>query len=157
MLKFVFKFIRTSKIAKESLMKRSLFRRLLLASALIISGGSFAAQSSADEGMWLYNNLPLETLDKKYGFKPTAEWADHLMKSSVRFNSGGSGSFVSSNGLVLTNHHVASDVLFKLSTADKNLLEQGFLAKTNAVDFDRRCDRTHQLGCERWDEPSGCF
>lgn len=116
-------------------MKRSVFRSLLLAGALLISGGAFASRSTADEGMWLYNNLPLEMLEKKYGFKPTAQWADHLMKSSVRFNSGGSGSFVSSNGLVLTNHHVASDVLFKLSTADKNLLEEGFLAKTNAEEL----------------------
>ncbi|MBL8870743.1 MAG: S46 family peptidase, partial [Planctomycetaceae bacterium] len=116
-------------------MKRSFFRRLLLATALIVSGSSLSSTTSADEGMWLYNNLPLETLEKKYGFKPTAEWADHLMKSSVRFNSGGSGSFVSSNGLVLTNHHVASDVLFKLSTANNNLLEQGFLAKTTAEEL----------------------
>jgi hypothetical protein len=57
-------------------------------------------------------------------------WADHLRLSSVRFNSGGSGSFISSNGLVLTNHHVASDTLHKLSTADRDLIRDGFLAKT---------------------------
>ena len=84
----------------------------------------------ADEGMWLFNSLPKEQLKSKYGFEPTAEWTDHLMKSSVRFNVGGSASFVSSNGLVLTNHHVGSDTLNKLSTKENNYYEDGFLAKT---------------------------
>ncbi len=52
------------------------------------------------------------------------------MLSSVRFNSGGSASFVSSNGLVLTNHHVASDTLYKLSTPENNYNEDGFLASS---------------------------
>lgn len=84
----------------------------------------------ADEGMWLYNDLPRSYLAEKYGFEVTDKWADHLMRSSVRFNSGGSGSFVSSNGLVLTNHHVASDTLFKLSTPERNIMEDGFTAKS---------------------------
>ena len=83
-----------------------------------------------DEGMWLFNDLPREWLKQKYGFEPSAEWADHLMKSSVRFNVGGSASFISSNGLVLTNHHVGSDTLFKLSTPERNIMEVGFLAKS---------------------------
>ena len=62
----------------------------------------------ADEGMWLFNNPPLEHLKKQYGFAPDAKWLDHVQKSSVRFNSGGSGSFVSAGGLVMTNHHVAA-------------------------------------------------
>jgi Peptidase S46 len=86
----------------------------------------------ADEGMWLFNDLPVEQLREKYGFTPTDEWAEHLAKSCVRFNVGGSASFVSSNGLVLTNHHVGSDTLYKLSTPDRNLLDQGYLAKTRA-------------------------
>jgi len=69
-------------------------------------------------------------LASKYKFEPTQEWIDHVMLSSVRFNSGGSASFVSSNGLVLTNHHVAADTLFKLSTPEHNYNEDGFLAKT---------------------------
>jgi len=84
----------------------------------------------ADEGMWLYNDLPAKQLEQRYGFKPDAEWAKHLMLSSVRFNSGGSGSFVSSDGLVLTNHHVASDTLYKLSTPERNIAKDGFLAET---------------------------
>ena len=84
----------------------------------------------ADEGMWLFNDLPTAYLKAEYGFEPTEDWARHVMLSSVRFNSGGSASFVSSNGLVLTNHHVASDTLQKLSTPDRNLIEDGFLAKS---------------------------
>ncbi len=82
----------------------------------------------ADEGMWLFNALPEEHLKQQHGFEVSPEWAEHLMLSSVRFNSGGSASFISSNGLVLTNHHVASDTLYKLSTADRNLANDGYLA-----------------------------
>lgn len=88
------------------------------------------APARADEGMWLFNAVPTKQLASKYQFTPDQAWLDHLMLSSVRFNSGGSASFVSSNGLVLTNHHVASDTLFKLSTAEKNYNEDGFLAKS---------------------------
>ena len=56
--------------------------------------------------MWLFNNPPLKTLQDKYHFQPSAAWLEHLQKASVRFNSGGSGSFVSPDGLVMTNHHV---------------------------------------------------
>jgi hypothetical protein len=84
----------------------------------------------ADEGMWLFNALPKKQLASKYQFEPSQAWIDHVMLSSGRFNSGGSASFVSSNGLVLTNHHVAADTLFKLSTAERNYNEDGFLAKT---------------------------
>lgn len=84
---------------------------------------------SADEGMWLFNDLPLKTLKERYDFEPTQEWADHIRLSSVRFNSGGSGSFVSSTGLVLTNHHVASETLFKLSNKTRNVAEDGYLAE----------------------------
>ena len=91
-----------------------------------------ASEVRADEGMWLFNALPKELLKQKYGFEPTQEWSEHLMKSCVRFNVGGSASFISSNGLVLTNHHVGSDTLFKLSTKEHNYLQDGFLAKTEA-------------------------
>lgn len=84
----------------------------------------------ADEGMWLFEDLPVDYLKSTYGFEPTDDWARHVMLSSVRFNSGGSASFVSSNGLVLTNHHVAADTLHKLSTPEHNYAEAGFLAKS---------------------------
>jgi hypothetical protein len=84
----------------------------------------------ADEGMWLFNALPKSQLKEKHQFDVDEAWTKHLMLSSVRFNSGGSASFISSNGLVLTNHHVASDTLYKLSTPERNINSDGYYAKT---------------------------
>src|SRR5256886_7751453 len=86
----------------------------------------------ADEGMWLFTNPPLKQLKEKYHFEPTPQWLEHLQKSSVRFNSGGSGSFVSSNGLPITNHHAGVHTLQKLSNEKKNYDRDGFYAKTPA-------------------------
>ncbi|NLX56597.1 MAG: S46 family peptidase [Planctomycetaceae bacterium] len=86
----------------------------------------------ADEGMWLFNDLPTDHLQTKHGFTPTPAWAEHLMKASVRFNSGGSASFISSTGLVLTNHHVGADTLYKISTPEHNYYRDGFCAPTYA-------------------------
>ena len=91
-----------------------------------------APAMQADEGMWLFNNPPLKLLQDKYHFQPTAAWLEHVQKSSVRFNNGGSGSFVSPDGLVMTNHHVGADCLEKISTKDKNYIATGFEAKSNA-------------------------
>ncbi len=101
---------------------------LLMLSGLIMQISSFA---KADEGMWLFNDLPTKLLKERYGFEPSKEWAEHLMKSCVRFNVGGSASFISSTGLVMTNHHVGSDTLFKLSTPERNIMDVGFLAKSH--------------------------
>src|SRR5437773_11553352 len=89
----------------------------------------------ADEGMWLFNAPPLKQLREKYQFEPTPQWLEHLQKASVRFNSGGSGSFVSANGLLITNHHVGADSLQKLSTKEKNYLHEGFYARTPAQEL----------------------
>jgi hypothetical protein len=101
--------------------------------------GAFAAalivmtpNAPADEGMWLFNNPPLKQLKERYDFTPPPGWLEHVQKSSVRFNSGGSGSFVSANGLVMTNHHVGADALQKMSSDKKNYLKDGFYAQSNA-------------------------
>jgi hypothetical protein len=84
----------------------------------------------ADDGMWTFDNPPTKLLQEKYNFTPTQEWLDHVRLSSVRFNDGGSGSFVSSNGLVLTNHHVALGQLQKMSSKEKDYVSDGFYAKS---------------------------
>ncbi len=91
-----------------------------------------AGLAKADEGMWLFNAPPTAQLKEKYGFEPTAPWLDHLQKASVRFNSGGSGSFVSADGLVITNHHVGADALQKFGDEQHNYLRDGFYAATRA-------------------------
>jgi len=90
---------------------------------------------SADEGMWLFNNPPRKLLKEKYGFDPSDAWLDHVQKSSVRFNTGGSGSFVSADGLVMTNHHVGLSALQKLSKPGKDYVKDGFYAKTPEEEF----------------------
>jgi hypothetical protein len=88
--------------------------------------------SYADEGMWLYNAFPKQKVKAKYGFEPTQQWLDHLRLASVRFNNGGSGSFVSADGLTFTNHHVGAECIQQLSTGGKDYIKTGFYAATEA-------------------------
>ena len=93
---------------------------------------AFVASAFADEGMWLFNSPPLKQFKERYHFEPARQWLDHLQKASVRFNSGGSGSFVSATGLVITNHHVGADALQKFSDEQHNYLRDGFYVRTQA-------------------------
>src|SRR5256714_7723555 len=86
----------------------------------------------ADEGMWPFNNVPRAEIKKKYGFDVTDEWLRKVQLASVRFNNGGSGSFVSPNGLVLTNYHIVEDIVGELSTPQKDYAKDGFIAQTPA-------------------------
>src|SRR4051794_41546374 len=105
-------------------------KQLAAALALGISMSLTLSDAPADEGMWLLTNPPTKLLKEHYQFEPSAAWLKNLQQSAVRFNSGGSGAFVSPEGLVITNHHVGADALQKLSTPDRDLVAKGFHAKT---------------------------
>jgi hypothetical protein len=109
------------------MLKLSLVLGIVLAVCLLTSPAVFG-----DEGMWLFNNPPRKYLKEKYSFDATPEWLEHVQKSSVRFNSGGSGSFVSADGLVMTNHHVGADALQKMGDDKHNYYRDGFFARTRA-------------------------
>ena len=91
-----------------------------------------AGWAIADEGMWLFNVPPTARIKKTYGFDLTKDWLRHTQLSSVRFNNGGSGSFVSPNGLAFTNHHVGATCIHGISTGDRDYMKTGFYAKTQA-------------------------
>ncbi|MFI5363157.1 MAG: S46 family peptidase [Elusimicrobiota bacterium] len=114
--------------AKAASRKTKTARAAVMAAALTMA----APHLRADEGMWTFDNLPMSLLKDHYGFTPTPQWIEHLQRSSVRFNDGGSGAFVSKDGLVLTNHHVALGQLQKMSTAQRDYVKEGFFAKTAA-------------------------
>lgn len=91
----------------------------------------------ADEGMWLFNRFPVEQVAKRHRFTATPTFIEQLQKSAVRFNNGGTGSFVSAEGLLFTNHHVGADCIQKLSSAEADYMKTGFLANSRADE--KRC------------------
>jgi hypothetical protein len=111
----------------------TIFRHLILIFVIL----SFSKPAIADEGMWLYNDPPTKLLKEKYNFEPTADWLEHIQKASIRFNNGGSGSFISQDGLIISNHHVGADALHKFSDANNNYLRDGFHART--LEDEKRC------------------
>src|SRR6195256_2700743 len=112
------------------------FRKLVCAVLLaLFSLQTLNLTALADEGMWTFNNLPRAEIKKKYGFDITDEWLKKVQLASVRFNNGGSGSFVSPNGLVLTNYHIVEDIVNEVSTPQKDLAKEGFVARTRAEEI----------------------
>ena len=95
--------------------------------ALIFSLGCTCPAVRADEGMWVFNDPPTRLLKDKYNFDISSNWLDHLQKASVRFNDGGSGSFVSPDGLVMTNHHVGTDCIQKIGTKEHDYIKDWLL------------------------------
>ena len=85
----------------------------------------------ADEGMWTFDNPPTKQWKERYNFEPSKEWLDKLRLASPKLP-GASGAFVSPNGLIATNHHVASSIIAKLSTKERDLMKTGFYARTQA-------------------------
>ena len=110
-------------------------RVLSLATLATLLVAGFAVR--ADEGMWTFNNFPKQMVQQRYGFTPSDTWLDHVRLSSVRFNNGGSGAFVSPEGLVMTNHHVGSDCIHELGSAAHDYMTEGFYAPTR--DQEARC------------------
>jgi len=108
---------------------KTFFAALLLA---LFSISALNIPALAEEGMWTFNNVPREEIKKKYGFEVTDEWLKNVRLASVRFNNGGSGSFVSASGLVLTNYHIVEDFVTEVSTPEKDYAKNGFVAKTRA-------------------------
>ena len=89
----------------------------------------------ADEGMWTFDNPPRKQWKERYDFQPADTWLEHVRLASVRLNDGGSGSFVSSGGLLMTNQHVAGTQLLKVSTKEKDYTRDGFYARTSAEEL----------------------
>ena len=114
-------------------MKIRRFMCALLGVLLTLS--TLGSVARADEGMWPFNNVPKAEIKKRYGFDVTDEWLKHVQLASVRFNNGGSGSFVSPDGLVLTNYHIVEDFVGEFSTAQKDYAKEGFLAHTRAEEM----------------------
>ncbi len=107
-------------------------RKALRATSVALLVLLMAGAALADEGMWLFDHAPVKLIKQKYNINLTKAWLDHTRMSSVRFNSGGSGSFVSPTGLTFTNHHIAQSCLHGISTQEKDLYKLGFYAKTQA-------------------------
>jgi hypothetical protein len=107
--------------------------------ALACAVALFAMSSAAhaDEGMWTFDNFPKQLVREKLGVEVTDQWLDKVRLATTRLESGCTGSFISADGLLLTNHHCSSECLAQLSTPESDLFEKGFLAGTRADE--RRC------------------
>ena len=114
------------------------FMRGIFAMALLMVCLALPMAMPAEEGMWTFDNFPAKAVATKYGFTPSPAWLDHVRSSSLRIAGGCSASFISPQGLVMTNHHCVVDCVQALSTPQQNLVETGFTAQTAAEE--RKCD-----------------
>jgi hypothetical protein len=104
---------------------------------VVLMGAALTQSARADEGMWTFDNFPSKTVATKYGFTPSQAWLDHIRLSSMRIAGGCSSSFISPQGLVMTNHHCVVECVEQLSTPKQNFVDDGFVAKTEADE--RKC------------------
>jgi hypothetical protein len=102
--------------------------------SIFLSLSLLVAPIFADEGMWTFDNPPLKQWKERYGFEPSKEWLDKVRLASPKIG-GASGAFVSPNGLIATNHHVASGIIAQLSTKERDLMKTGFYAPTHAEEL----------------------
>jgi hypothetical protein len=107
--------------------KISLIRAAL---AALAAGATWGTTVKADEGMWLLEAPPRKLLKQRHQFDLGDAWLERAMKASVRFNNGGSGGFVSPEGLIVTNHHIGAGSIQKISPKGKDYLRDGYHAKT---------------------------
>ena len=129
--------------------------------ALLLIAFSFTTAALADEGMWTYDNFPTAKMQAKYGWAPDAAWLEHARLASIRLTVGCSASLVSSDGLVMTNHHCARECVSELADAKHDYIGNGFYAATlgrgeemprdggESTDQDHRCDETSRGGDRR--------
>ena len=92
-----------------------------------------ALPTYADEGMWTFDNFPTSTVKQRFGADITPAWLDHVRLSTIRLTNC-TASFVSPEGLILTNHHCVESCLAELSSKDKSLVELGFAAADRSAE-----------------------
>jgi hypothetical protein len=107
-------------------------RMTMLLIATTIAVVAIAIPASADEGMWTFDNFPAAKMRAKYGWAPDAAWLERARLSSIRLALGCSASLVSSDGLVMTNHHCARECLSDLASAKNDYTANGFYAASAA-------------------------
>lgn len=103
-------------------------RTSLLAAGVLVAGSLASAPARADEGMWTVDDFPAARMKADYGWAPDQKWLDDVRASAVRLTGGCSASFVSGQGLILTNHHCVASCLFDNSTGADDLLDKGYVA-----------------------------
>lgn len=108
----------------------------LLLGFTVLAG--FAPQARADEGMWTFDSFPAALVKQKYGVDVDAKWLERVRLGSVRLDGGCSGSLVSGEGLVLTNHHCSRQCIADRSTPERDLIAKGFVAGTR--NEEERCE-----------------
>jgi len=104
----------------------------LSAVALVCLGVVTAVSAMADEGMWTFENFPSAKVKQQYGFAPDQKWLDRVRLGTVRLESGCSGSVVSRDGLVLTNHRCVSACMAALSSPANDYTQDGFFTRNRS-------------------------